>query len=328
MPRKVLIIRFSSIGDIVLTSPVVRMVKLQYADEVHFVTKKAYASVVSTNPYIDKIITIDQEVTEVISKLREMEYDLVIDCHKSLRSLRLRRALGIRNISFDKLNVQKWLRVHLRLPMLHGAHIIDRYIDMLDQIGVKDDGQGMDFVIPDAVQRPSDVPSSYIAIVLGANYHTKRIPVEMVQHMMASKKLPVVLIGGKDVANIGKQLSSSDSDVYDYTGSLSIVESAAVLQEATFVITGDTGMMHISAALKRPILMVWGSTAYEIGMYPYYGSAHDVPLVQITNPRIRCNPCTKIGRDRCPKGHFRCMMGITAAEIDLAMDTMYQHIGL
>jgi ADP-heptose:LPS heptosyltransferase len=206
--KKVLIIRFSSIGDIVLTSPVVRCVKKQLGSKVHFITKSKFRSTLEHNPHIDKIYTIDKEITEILHQLKVEKYDLVIDLHKNLRSKRLILSLGVKSISFDKINIEKWFRVHTRLNFLPKKHLVDRYFESLKSIGVTNDGEGLsyhhgltEYDIADLM--PLD---RYVAIVLGATYHTKRIPREKLETIIQNSELECVLLGGNDVRELAEEL--------------------------------------------------------------------------------------------------------------------------
>ena len=307
---KVLVVRFSSIGDIVLTSPIVRALKLQLNAEVHFITKKKFSSVVSCNPRIDKIYIIEKEITEVISALKKEKYDYIIDLHKNLRSKRLILLLGVKSFSFDKINVKKWLRVHTRLNFLPKTHLVDRYFAGLIKIGIVNDGEGLEYFhgLNESELNRITPRGEYIAIVLGATYHTKRIPKEKIAFIIENASLSCLLLGGSDVKVLAEELKIQFPKVINRVGKLTLNESSALVKNSKFTITGDTGLMHIAAASKVPTMVFWGSTAYELGMYPYYGSNHEVSSVNIVNKEISCSPCSKIGKDKCPKGHFKCMM--------------------
>ena len=322
--KKVLIVRFSSIGDIVLTSPVVRCVKKQLGNEVHFITKSKFRSTIEHNPHIDKIYTIDKEITEILHQLKDEKYDLIIDLHKNLRSKRLILSLGVKSISFDKINIEKWLRVHTRLNFLPKKHLVDRYFESLKTIGVTNDGEGLsyhhgltEFDIADLM--PSD---RYVAIVLGATYHTKRIPKEKLEIIIQNSALKCVLLGGNDVKVLSTELKEKYPKVSNLCGQISLNESAALVLSSKYTVTGDTGLMHMAAAFKTPTMVFWGSTAYELGMYPYYGSNYDIPHIHMVNEGINCSPCSKIGKEVCPKGHFKCMLDFTESQIINAMSIL------
>ncbi len=291
------------------------MCKKQLDVELHFITKSQYSSLVSSNPYVDKLWTIEKEITEVVPKLRNENYDLVIDLHKNLRSKRLIHKLGVKSISFDKLNVQKWLRVHTPINRMPDYHLIDRYLMALESLGILDDGQGMDFFYQaDAKKLLSDhklESEKYLTIVLGATYLTKRVPDHIIEYILSNyRDYKIVLLGGKDVTDKANDFSQKFSKLINATGKLSLQESAALIDNSKLVISGDTGMMHIAAALKKPIISIWGGTHKDLGMYPYYGKAHPDKNIPIVNSDISCSPCSKIGKHSCPKGHFKCMLDL------------------
>lgn len=315
--NKVLIVRFSSIGDIVLTSPIIRCVKKQLGSEVHFITKTKFRAVIEHNPHVDKIWSINKEITEITPNLKAENYDLIIDLHKNLRSKRLIISLGVKSVSFDKINIEKWLRVHTRLNFLPKNHLVDRYFNGLKSIGLTNDDEGLSYHHGLTEYDIADlVPTErYVAIVLGATYHTKRIPLEKLEVILNNSKLKCVLLGGNDVSELALSLSSKYPQTINLCGSINLNQSAALVLNSKYTITGDTGLMHMAAAFKTPTMVFWGSTAYELGMYPYYGSKSEIPTVHIANKNINCSPCSKIGKDTCPKGHFKCMMEIEDSAI-------------
>ena len=171
---KILIIRFSSIGDIVLTTPVIRVLKTQLKAEVHFLTKIQFASVVGSNPYLDKNYSFRDNLGDLIQVLRKENYDLIIDLHKNIRSYRLRLALKVKTLSYRKLSVQKFLLTKFGIDFMPKRHITLRCLDALKPLGVVDDGAGLDYFIPpnDEVsidQLPVPHRDGFIAIVIGAS---------------------------------------------------------------------------------------------------------------------------------------------------------------
>jgi ADP-heptose:LPS heptosyltransferase len=318
---KFLIIRFSSIGDIVLTTPVIRCLKKQAADaEVHFLTKQSFAPIVENNPYVDKVHVLAPGWQSLVKEIKNEKYDYIIDLHHNLRTLRLKQALKIKSYAFDKLNIKKWIYTNLKWNLLPQLHIVDRYIKTVEPFGVKNDGEGLDYFIPakDEVKQ-KDIPAShhagFIGIVIGAAHFTKKLPVEKLKELCSKINHPLVILGGKEDAAAGNEIASADPvKIYNACGKFSINESADLVRKAKLIITHDTGLMHIAAAFKKPIISVWGNTVPEFGMYPYYGN-FQIPnsIFQING--LRCRPCSKIGYSKCPKGHFKCMRQISTGEI-------------
>ncbi len=323
---KFLIIRFSSIGDIVLTTPVIRCLKQQVPDaEVHFLTRLPFAEVLDGNPYIDKLHILKDKFSSLLPALVEEKFDAVIDLHHNRRSWIVKSKLGIRTFSFHKLNIEKWLMVNLKIDRLPRRHIVDRYLDVVHRFGVKNDGHGLDFFIhADALSIREKLPLShqenYIAFVIGAKHATKRLPIEKISSLCLKLDTPVLLLGGPEDKEKGEAIAAASGDrVYSFCGKSTLHESAALLKYARQVIAHDTGLMHIAAAFQKEIISIWGNTIPEFGMYPYYNDANGATVhglntvVEVKN--LSCRPCSKIGFEKCPKKHLHCLNTIDEQEI-------------
>ncbi len=318
---KFLLIRFSSIGDIVLTTPVIRCLKKQVATaEVHYLTKSSFRSIIEPNPYIDKAHYFETDLENVIEQLKAEDFDYVIDLHHNLRTQKIKRALAKKSFSFPKLNVEKWLLTALKIDKLPAIHIVDRYLQTVKNFGVINDRQGLDYFIPDEEKvNESDIPAShqagYIGIVIGAALNTKKMPIHKLSALCIGINHPIILLGGKEDAATGATIAAADPHkIYNACGKFSINESADLVRRSKFIITHDTGLMHIAAALNKPMISVWGNTIPAFGMTAYYSND------KITDTRfevtgLRCRPCSKIGYNKCPKGHFKCMENISEEEI-------------
>ena len=320
---KFLIIRFSSIGDIILTTPVIRCLRKQLPDaEIHFLTKQSYKGIVTSNPNIDKIHTLGDSFELMLHELQTEEYDYIIDLHHNLRTLRIKNFLkNVKAFSFDKLNVEKFIYTNFKINTLPKKHIVDRNLETVASLGIVNDGLGLDYFIPekDTISN-KDLPAShvlgYIAIVIGAALATKKMPLHKLKELCAAIKHPVILLGDKGDYEDGKDIAEADDiKVYNACGKFNLNESADILRKAKLVISHDTGLMHIAAALQKPIISIWGNTVPAFGMYPYYGklSAQHYDVVEIN--KLWCRPCSKIGYKKCPRGHFKCMELIAVNEI-------------
>lgn len=322
---KFLIIRFSSIGDIVLTTPVIRCLKKQVPDaELHFLTRSSFREVLSGNPYIDKLHLLNDSLSEVLPQLKKIKFDGIIDLHHNQRSWFVKRNLKAPSHSFYKLNIEKWLMVNFKINRLPDKHIVDRYLDSVSHLAVKNDGEGLDFFIsPDALKINETLPIShqeFIAFVIGAKHATKRLPVEKIIALCKQIDKPIVLLGGKeDAERANKIVDALGKKIYSACGKTNLHESAALLKYSTHVITHDTGLMHIAAALGKKIISVWGNTIPQFGMYPYFKDINGGTqsgmnsVVEVKN--LRCRPCSKIGFEKCPKGHLNCLNKISDSEI-------------
>lgn len=321
---KILIVRFSSIGDIVLTTPVIRCVKQQVPGaEVHYLTKASFARVLQANPYVDKLILIEKDIPEVLAELKNEHYDYIIDLHNNLRTRRLKVALKVKSAAYHKLNFKKWMLVNLKINALPAVHIVDRYLDAAKKLfTVKNDGKGLDYFIPDADIVPlSALPTThqngYVALVVAATYATKRMPPDKLIELCNLINEPIVLLGGSAELQLAELLAVTIGEkVYNACGRYNLNQSASLVQQAKSVITPDTGLMHIAAALNKQVLSVWGNTVPEFGMYPYMPADNSV-LFEVKG--LSCRPCTKLGYNVCPKGHFMCMNNIDLNSITKAI---------
>ncbi|MBC8319867.1 MAG: glycosyltransferase family 9 protein [Bacteroidetes bacterium] len=312
--KKILLIRTSSIGDIVLTTPVVRAIKQQTDYELHVLTKKQYSGIYHANSHVDKVHSFSKNITECLTGLKNEKFDIIIDLQKNLRSYQLKRKLKIKSYSFPKLNIEKWLLVNLNINKLPDEHIVDRYFKAVESLGITNDGKGLEYFIP---SRDEVVPENidprlkdgYISFVIGGRHQTKILPSEKAALIIAKIKMPVVLLGGTDDKERGEEILklAPNSDIFNTCGALSINQSASVVKQSDVIITNDTGLMHIAAALNKPIVSIWGNTVPEFGMYPYMPenmSSYFISEVE----GLRCRPCSKLGYQKCPKKHFKCMM--------------------
>lgn len=340
---KFLVIRFSSIGDIVLTTPVVRCLKKQLVTaEVHYLTKESFRSILEANPYIDKIHCLGSDGNDlraIVEELRKEDFDYVIDLHHNLRTWKVKRGLRKKAFSFNKLNIGKWWYTNFKRNRLPDVHIVDRYMDTVAGFGIRNDGAGLDYFIPAKDElKPGDIPTAhqagYVGLVIGAALPTKKLPFHKLQEVCEGAGHPLILLGGPEDAEVGERLAAIDPiKIYNACGRFNINESAALVRQAKLVVTHDTGLMHIAAAFKRPVLSIWGNTVPEFGMYPYYGENYlyhfqgtgrelfgKLPYAMMEVKGLSCRPCSKIGFQKCPKGHFKCMeeqpMEVVVREIE------------
>ena len=326
---KFLIIRFSSIGDIVLTTPVIRCLRKKIPDaEIHFLTKHNFKNILEHNPYLDKIHTLGDSFELMLHELNTEGYDHIIDLHHNLRTLRVKRFLkNVKASSFNKLNVEKFIYTNLKINVLPKKHIVDRNLEAVSSLGVENDGLGLDYFIPEKdTVKNTDIPTShlhgYIAIAIGAALATKKLPVHKLKELCAAIDHPIILLGGKEDVADGAAIAAIDNiKVYNACGKFNLNESADLVRRSKLVISHDTGLMHIAAALQKPVISVWGNTVPAFGMYPYYGKNSKQYYDTVEINKLWCRPCSKIGYNKCPKGHFKCMELIAVNEIVKLVNT-------
>jgi len=324
--KKVLIIRFSSIGDIVLTSPIIRCLKTQSPEtEIHYLTKKQNHSILTANPYLSKIWLFDDNFSELIPELKAGNFTFVIDLHKNFRSRIVILKLGKPSDSYPKLNFRKWLLVNTKINILPEIHIVDRYFRAVQKFKIRNDGQGLDYFIPseEEVDLSGIFPineADYIAFSIGGKHNTKIFPEEKIISVCNAIDRPIILLGGVENKERAERIiSQCGTNVINGCGKFTINQSASLIRQSGKVITNDTGLMHIAVAFRKPVISLWGNTVPAFGMYPY------LPEAFINNSRIfevknlSCRPCSKIGFDRCPKHHFRCM---NDQDVDLIINSL------
>lgn len=307
---KVLIIRFSSIGDIVLTTPVLRCLKTQMPNvEIHYCSKIGFKSIIEHNPYISKTFYYNKNLSELIDELKNENYDLVIDLHNNLRTLILKLRLGVESRSFRKMNFEKWLLVKWKIDKMQNSHVVDRYMETIAHLGIENDNQGLDYFIPDQDEIhigtfPDQFQNSYTAYAIGGQHFTKKLPLNKMIELCNGVSEPLILLGGKeDFENANSIIAACNkANIYNACGKYNLNQSASIIKHANKVITHDTGLMHIAAAFKKPIVSIWGNTVPALGFTPY-----QTPFQIIENKNLNCRPCSKLGFNACPKGHFKCM---------------------
>lgn len=308
---KILILRFSSIGDIVLTTPVIRCIKKQVSNaEVHFATKASFKSILANNPYIDKLHLIENSTGGLIKQLQAEKFDVVIDLHSNIRTRRIKWALDATNYTFDKLNIRKWFYVNWKWKTMPNIHIVERYLHAANQLGVKNDDQGLDYFIPekdvvDLSKFGNPFSAGYVAIAIGAQHATKRLPEAKLIELIGKISHPIILLGGKEDTLTAAKLVSyfpETKNILNACGAYNLNQSASIIKQSKYIYTHDTGLMHIAAAFQKRIVSIWGNTTPELGMYPY-----KTEHIDWQNTGLYCRPCSKIGYKSCPKKHFRCM---------------------
>jgi ADP-heptose:LPS heptosyltransferase len=315
---KVLVIRFGAIGDLVLATPVLRALKAA-GYSVHLLLLKQYKEVLDANPNIDAFHFFD--VSERLNQqLRDEAFDAVIDLQNDETSVYLCKQIDVKPLPAPR---HRWTSHIFETVHRGGAprvHQVDRYFAAVAPLGIRNDGRGLDHFIPAGAEVPySDIPTShqvgFLALVIGGSAPTKRLQQAQLKLFCVQLQHPIILLGGPEDAARGEELRHLDPvKIYNACGKFSFQESADLLRKAKLVVTHDTGLMHVAAALKKPVITVWGSTVPAQGMTPYYGELHDARhpklALDVQVEKLWCRPCTDTGREHCPLGHFRCMRKI------------------
>ena len=306
---RLLFIRFSAIGDIVLASPALRCAKQQIPGvEIHFLTKKSMKAVTEANPYVDHFHYFENDLTATIQELKAFSFDYIIDLHKNLRSLRIRKALGVPYLSYNKLSVEKFLLTKFGVNRMPERHISLRSVDTLAPLGVTYDGKGLDYFVPSGTSEPSFFPGGYVALVIGASYFTKKLPLDSLKELCSQIPYPIVLVGGKEEKADGDELALLDpARIVNTCGTYSLHESALIVSKAREVISHDTGMLYIACAFDKNVIAIWGATSPALQVEPLMPAESSARVFQSIVPNLTCQPCSNFGTKTCPKGHFDCM---------------------
>jgi lipopolysaccharide heptosyltransferase II len=328
-----LIIRFSSVGDIVLTSPLIRTLRTRFPHcRIDFLVKEDHADLIRHNPHLTQILTLPRgggldELRRIRTHIRSSRYDAILDMHDNLRS---------RFLTFGTTPVLRYRKRRIARFVLINAHLDiyrfaggalpmhQRYIEPLAPYGVVDDGAGPEVFVTreigtsaDSILTAAGLPMTMHAVgVCPSAWHaTKMWDAERFAAAAATlageRGVPVILFGSQSEAErceriAGRIRAASPSMlVINTAGRCTLLETAAAMDRCAIVLTNDTGLMHLAASRKRPLVAVFGPTVRQFGFFP-----HGEQSMVVEHSGLSCRPCTGIGMATCPKGHFRCMTDI------------------
>ncbi len=338
--RKILIIRLSSIGDILLTTPAIRLIKKRFPDaEIDFVVKKQFAELVQSHPAIHKIFLFDKNddrysLKKLKNQIVSEQYDLIIDLHKNFRSVYLSLFSGAKKIvRYRKFSIRRFIFVKFKLNLFGKIiPIYQRYLLPLEEFDIKYDDEGLEIFFPAEVDGfifekyghfSERQFNKIIGIAPGASFATKRwLPEyfeQVIQHLAHNPKYGIILFGdNRDRELIDSLNIKGYRNVLVAAGELTLLQTTALMNKCQIVISNDSGLMHIAAALKKKIIAIFGSTTRELGFFPV--AKHKTIL---ENKTLSCRPCSHIGRQSCPKKHFRCMTEIKPQQVIEAVEEMF-----
>ena len=315
--KKVLIIRFSSIGDIILTTPVLRCIKQQLGVEVHYLTKKSFSGLLQHNPYVDALHCIDKEIgPELIEKLKAEQFDFLVDLHGNWRSLRIKKALGLPSKTFAKLNLQKWLLIHLGIDLMPRQHVADRYINTVAHLGVSNDHKGLDYFMAPETSVDVDLNKPFIAWSIGGSFTPKKLDTAQVVDVCNKMDVPVYLLGGSQEVEEAETIieACGQPNIKSFCGKLSLDQTALLIKNSRVLLSNDTGLMHIGAAFKKSIVSFWGCTKPSLGFAPYAAASDSVEILS----KISKRPCSKHGKS-CKHKSLGCIKFIDSKDIEKAV---------
>lgn len=315
--KKILIIRLSSIGDIILTTELIRLVRKRFPDAViDFLIQKEYKELLQYNNRINNIIEYDKKLTlnelntNRKAQLKNEKYDLVIDLHNNVRTRHWRRGIYKHLVKVRKYRLEKLALVHINNSFNSMPHVTDRYYNSISELGIEKDNRGLEVWLENesAYKANENNTLNYqIGIAPGAKHFTKMYPIEKI--ILLFEKLLLIypnykfkIFGIAEDKPLSDEITKLGGDrVKSFCGELSLLETAKEIDACDMLISNDSGLMHLAAARKVPTLAFFGSTVPQFGFTPYGNRA------EIVEVDLGCRPCTHIGRDKCPKGHFDCM---------------------
>jgi len=322
----ILVLRLSSLGDVLLTTPAIRALRNRFPTaKIDFLTKHAFAPLLQTNPYLSKVHTYPAPNLKTIRDLRKLasQYDLIVDLHGTLRS-RLLSFMNGKTVRYKKYTLRRRLLTLFKLNLLKKVRSVpERYLEPLLRFGVIDDEQGLDYFQDTEAARFAKqiltqhrlTEKSYVALCPGAHWHTKKWPPERYQELiMLMPETRFVLLGNKREEPLCSRIAAiAEERAVNLAGKTEIAVSAEILRQARALVTNDTGLMHLACAVKTPVLALFGSTVRDFGFFPFRAKA------SVLEKTLRCRPCSTIGKAHCPKGTLECLSSLSAQETIAAL---------
>lgn len=303
--NRILIIRLSSLGDILLTTPLIRSIKTQYPQiTIDFLLKEQYQNTLNHNKYISNLFLYESD----LKKLNDYSYDLVIDLQNNFRSRKIVKDLKVPALKFRKHDLDKFLLVKFKINRLKNLPQIPiRYADTIPNF--KLDENGLDIFLPKDIKPNLKDEIKYIGFAPGSRHFTKMWPIEYYIELgksLSNNGYKVALLGGKNDRKICDEINKGITSSIDLSNDDDLFQTAVDMQQCSAIICNDSGLMHLACALKIPVLTFFGSTVKDFGFTPY----KNYNLI-LENNSLNCRPCSHIGKSSCPKKHFNCMKKLT-----------------
>lgn len=307
--KKILVIRLSSLGDILLTTPVIGELRKMYPKaEINFVIQKQFSDVYLYNPNINKKIIFRKEIADTLNKeLAAENYDLVIDLQNNWKSRSLTKNVSQNIIRFKKPALKKLLLVWFKINLLkENKSIVSRYAEAAD---ITLEGKVLELFLPKESKSQLGLNKNYIGFCPGAKHFTKRWPSDYFAALgneLTKLGYQIVLFGGTSEKELCNEITGKIKDAINLQAEDNLVQVAVDMQKCKLIVTNDSGLMHVASAVGTPVVAIFGSTVREFGFSPY-----GVRNLILENNFLSCRPCSHIGRSNCPKKHFKCMKEVT-----------------
>lgn len=325
---KVLIIHAGTIGETLLITPIIRILKTERDAEIHLLLPRERNVILDENPYYDQIIHSDERAFKLRKRVKNESYCYIIDLRNDLTSFFICLGNSKNRLVFKRHLLKRWFYSKMKINWLPNKHLVDQYIDLLEPLKIKGDNLGLDFYIPekDEVENawlPKSHQNGYAAVAIGATHATRKLPVNRLIELCDRINKPIILIGDNEDQEVANEIESffeqgtpeeeeaieelnKKAIIFNACGKFNFNQQASMLKNASWVFTHDNDHMHIAAALKKQIYTIWGNTTPHFGMYPYR-----TQFTVFENNKLSCRPCAFGGYANCPKGHFKCMNDVT-----------------
>lgn len=332
---RILVIRFSSIGDILLTTPLLRAVRARYPEaHLAFLTKEAFAPLLKDNPRLSAMHALApaQPLRDLAATLRREHFTHILDLQGSLRTRDLRIRVRARWSGYRHHRLARSILIRFKKNLYpRELPVPERYFDAARRLGVKPDGGPPEFFLaPEAgaevetwlAARGLSAADGIIALAPSAAHNTKRWPVESWRDLIdriSRTGDPVVIVGGPGDEAIAEDVARGrPGRVFKAAGAFGLQGTGALLARSRLLISGDTGVMHMATGVGTPVVALFGPTVRAFGFFPYVSRA------VVLERDLECRPCTRFGSEQCPLGHHRCLRDIGAQEVE---DVMRRMIG-
>ena len=287
--------------------------------QIHYLIKSEYSTLLSSNPYIDKVFVFKNNLNHVISDLKLENYDLIIDLHNNIRSWWVKFNLRVSSRTFQKNNWKKYLLIYFNWNYIID-HVVDRYFEVLKDLNVVNDNNGLDYFLNKNTSIDFNINQNFIAWSVGGSSTHKQLSKKQILEVTNQISHPIVLLGGVDEISLGNNLikESSHQKIYNFCGNISLDQSAYLIKNSVLVLSNDTGLMHIAASFQKPIISFWGCTKPSLGFSPYMTSNKSVQL--IARPSSR--PCSKHG-SHCRFKMKGCIKEINSMTVVAAIENYF-----
>ncbi len=309
--KRILVIRFSSLGDILLTTPFLRILHKKYPSaKIDFLIKNSFVDAIKYNPNISEVFSwqTENEIKTIVAELKLNDYDFVINLQNNFKSKKIVKKLGKKSFSFVKPNIKKFLLVQFKLNLLKAEKSIpERYVEVIPELEM--DGNGLELFLPENINSGLSIDKTIIGFAPGAFHYTKRWTIEYyaaLGNMLAEEGFTIAIFGGKSDIEICNNLHNKIKNSVDLSNDNQLFQTAIDMKKCKLIVCNDSGLMHTATAVRVPVVSIFGSTVQEFGFAPF-----GVKSLIIENNNLSCRPCSHIGKSTCKKKHFECMTKLT-----------------